>query len=280
MSLFLFLKFLSQTNTILAIQFNQAMQVQFFQKYVLVLFLLFIGIPTFSQNTRIKDPNTIGWYAFSANIKLKKAWTLHTEFQWRRDKLITAPMQNLYRTGIGYTINPKLSVRAGYALAETFNYGDIPLNNLGRQFTEHRSWQMVNLNDKINSFELIHRFMLEQRWIGRYSNAQVQKEDQFIFSNRLRYMLRIQVPLKGKTMADNTPYLAVFDELLIGFGKNVNENVFDQNRFGALLGYRFNSKTRIEAGYLNQIVQLSREVEGKNVFQNNKGILVSTTLNF
>lgn len=256
------------------------MKIELPQKFIIVILLLVIGLPTYSQNTRVTDPNTIGWYAFSANIKLKKAWTLHSEFQWRRDKLISKPMQNLFRAGIGYTINPKFSVRAGYALAETYNYGDIPLNNLGKQFTEHRSWQMINLNDKIKSFELSHRFMLEQRWIGRYSNAQIQKEDQFIFSNRFRYLFRVQVPLKGNTMADNTPYLAVYDELLIGFGENVNENVFDQNRFGALLGYRFNSKTRIEGGYLNQIAQLSREVEGRNVYQNNKGILISTILNF
>lgn len=247
---------------------------------ILLLILTSIGIPSFSQNTRISDPNTIGWYAFSANIKLNKLWTLNSEFQWRRDKLISNPMQNLLRLGINYSVNPKLSVRAGYALAETYNYGDIPLNNLGKQFTEHRSWQMVNLTDKVKAFELSHRFMLEQRFIGRYSKTQLSKEDQFIFSNRFRYMFRVQVPLKGNTMADNTPYLAVYDELLIGFGKNVNENVFDQNRLGVLLGYRFNSKTRIEGGYLNQIVQLSREVEGRNVFQNNKGILVSTILNF
>jgi hypothetical protein len=256
------------------------MKIELPQKFIIIILLLVIGLPTYSQNTRITDPNTIGWYAFSANIKLKKAWTLHSEFQWRRDELISEPMQNLFRAGIGYTVNPKLSVRAGYALAETYNYGDIPLNNLGKQFTEHRSWQMVNLNDKIKSFEISHRFMLEQRWIGRYSNAQVQKEDQFIFSNRFRYMFRVQMPLKGNNMADNTPYLAVYDELLIGFGKNVNENVFDQNRFAALLGYRFNSKTRIEGGYLNQIAQLAREVEGRNVYQNNKGILISTILNF
>jgi long-subunit fatty acid transport protein len=247
---------------------------------VLLLILTSIGTTSFSQNTRIGDPNTIGWYAFSANIKLNKVWTLNSEFQWRRDELIKEPMQNLLRLGINYSVNPKLSVRAGYALAETYNYGDIPLNNLGKQFTEHRSWQMVNLTDKVKAFELSHRFMLEQRFIGRYSKAQLSKEDQFIFSNRFRYMFRVQVPLKGNTMADNTPYLAVYDELLIGFGKNVNENVFDQNRLGVLLGYRFNSKIRIEGGYLNQIAQLSREVEGRNVFQNNKGILISTVFNF
>jgi hypothetical protein len=260
--------------------YHQKMQSQNFKKLILALLFVGIGMPTFSQNTRIIDHNTIGWYAFSATIKLNKAWSLNSEVQWRRDELISEPMQNLLRTGIGYTINPKLSVRAGYALAETYNYGDIPLNNLGKQFTEHRSWQMLNLTDKIKSFDLSHRFMLEQRWIGRYSNAQAEKEDQFIFANRFRYMFRIQVPLKGNTMADNTPYLALYDEILIGFGENVNENIFDQNRFGALLGYRFNSNTRIEGGYLNQIAQLSREVEGRNVFQNNKGILISTIFNF
>jgi hypothetical protein len=93
-------------------------------------------------------------------------------------------------------------------------------------------------------------------------------------------MFRLQIPLKGNTIGNNTPYAAVYDEVLIGFGKNVNENVFDQNRLGLILGYRFSAKVRIEGGYLNQIVQLSREVNGSNVFQNNKGILLSTVLNF
>ncbi len=250
------------------------------KKLSLITILFLNGLVSYSQNTRITDANTIGWYAFTANIKLNDKWSLNSEFQWRRDELITEPMQNLLRTGLNYTINPKLSVRVGYALAETYNYGDIPLNNLGKQFTEHRSWQMVNLSDKIRSFELNHRFMLEQRWIGRYSNASLEKEDQFIFSNRFRYMFRLQIPLKGNKIDDNTPYAAVYDEVLIGFGKNVNENIFDQNRLGILLGYRFSSKVRIEGGFLNQIVQLSREVNGSNVFQNNKGILLSTVLNF
>lgn len=250
------------------------------KKLLLLTFLFLNGLVSYSQNTRITDPNTIGWYAFTANIKLNNTWSLNSEFQWRRDELITEPMQNLWRTGLNYTVNPKLGIRLGYALVETFNYGDIPLNNFGKQFTEHRSWQMVNLSDKISSFELSHRFMLEQRWIGRYSNASLENEDQFIFSNRFRYMFRLQVPLKGNSIGDNTPYAAVYDEVLIGFGKNVNENVFDQNRLGILLGYRFSSKVRIEGGYLNQIAQLSREVNGRNVFQNNKGILLSTILNF
>lgn len=250
------------------------------KKIVLVCILSFFSIVSFAQNTRITDPNTIGWLAYSGTIKLNPKWSLHTEVQLRRDKLITEPQQNLLRTGLNYTPNNKLSLRAGYAIAETYNYGDIPLNNLGKQFTEHRIYQMATLNDKSGLFEFSHRFMLEQRWIGRYTNASLTKEDDFVFWNRMRYMFRTNIPLKGRTITDKTPYLSVYNEILIGFGKNVNENIFDQNRFAVLFGYRFSPKVRFEGGYLNQIAQLSREVNSGNVFQDNKGILLSTILNF
>lgn len=96
---------------------------------------------------------------------------------------------------------------------------------------------MATLNDKMGKVELGHRFMLEQRWIGRYTNAMLTKEDDYFCVNRFRYMYRMQMALKGKTIGDKTPYAAIYDEVFLGFGKNVNENVFDQNRLGLLLGY-------------------------------------------
>jgi hypothetical protein len=215
----------------------------------------------------------------TGTFNINKNWSIHTEYQWRRDNIITHWQQSVLRTGINFKVNQKLSLRTGYAWIETFNYGDIPINGFGKQFTEHRAYQMATLNDKINKFELNHRFILEQRWIGRYSNASLSKEDENIFVNRLRYMYRMQIPLKGKTIADKTAYAAIYDEIFLGFGKNVNENVFVQNRLGVLLGYRFSSKVRIEGGFLNQIIQLPREVGGRNVFQYNNGLIVSIITN-
>ena len=246
------------------------------------LLLLFVSLSlvSYSQNTRIKDNNSIGWYAFNASLKLDDKWSLAGEFQWRRDNLISDPQQNLYRVGINRLVHPGVNIRIGYALAETFNYGDIPLNNLGKQFTEHRAYQMLLLNNKFGIAESNHRFILEQRWVGRYSNASLAKEDDYVYTNRLRYMYRAQIPLKGREIADKTPYAAIYDEVFIGFGKNVNENVFDQNRLGLLLGYRFSPKIRVEGGFLSQIVQLGREVDGRNVFQYNNGLILSTILSF
>jgi hypothetical protein len=167
----------------------------------------------------------------------------------------------------------------GYAWAETYPYGEYPLNGLGRSFTEHRTFEMVQLSHKEGIVDFSHRFMLEQRFIGRYSSAKEYTEDEFPFSSRARYMIRLQMPLRGKEIKDKTPYVAAYDEVLIGFGKNVNANVFDQNRIGILIGYRINKNVRIEGGYLNQTLQLGRLINGKNVFQNNNGIIISTNFN-
>ncbi len=121
--------------------------------------------------------------------------------------------------------------------------------------------------------------MLEQRWVGRYLNADSPRPDQTVFSNRIRYMFRAQMPLGKPTMGDRTVYAAAYDELFVGLGRNVAENVFDQNRLGLLMGYRFNKALRVEGGFFQQILQLPREIQNRNVFQINQGIIVNTVLN-
>ena len=248
-------------------------------KFILFLFLAF-GAIGFSQNTRINENNQIGWYNFNATFKLNSKFGIHTEYQWRRNDYITTWQQGLLRVGVNYQVNPSVQFRAGYANIETYPYGDTPINGFGKNFTEHRTFEMVTLTNKVSIVDFSHRFMLEQRWVGRYSNAALTTEDSFLFLNRMRYMFRMQLPLKGKTIGNKTPYLALYDELFIGFGENVNENVFDQNRIGILFGYKFNNNLRMEGGYLNQTLQLGREVGGRNVFQNNNGFIISTVLNF
>ena len=120
--------------------------------------------------------------------------------------------------------------------------------------------------------------MLEQRWVGRYASAASQTEDEFLYTNRIRYMMRWQLPLKKS--GDRIPYLAVYDEVFVGFGNNVGENIFDQNRIGILLGCPVNENFRIEGGYLNQIIQYGREIEGRNVFQKNNGFILTGIFNF
>ncbi|KQB39692.1 DUF2490 domain-containing protein [Flavobacterium aquidurense] len=243
------------------------------------ILLLIFAQCIFAQNNRLNTKSTIGWYNYFGTFKLSEKFGLHTEYQWRRDNVITDWQQSLLRVGLNYNLNPRVLFRVGYAWIETFPYGEYPINALGRDFTEHRIFEMVQLSHKEGIVNFSHRFMLEQRFVGRYSSPVVASEDEFPLFNRIRYMIRMQIPLKGSEIKDKTPYVALYDEIFVGFGKNVTNNVFDQNRVGLLLGYNFNKTVRIEAGYLNQIVQFGRQINSQNVFQTNSGLIVNANFN-
>ncbi|MBK8818800.1 MAG: DUF2490 domain-containing protein [Saprospiraceae bacterium] len=251
------------------------------KRIILIFTILFFTFGFMSaQNTRINHHNTIGWFNYFGTIKLSKKFGLHTEYQWRRDEIITDWQQSLLRIGLNYSLNPRVLFRVGYGWIETFPYGEYSINGLGRDFSEHRVFEMVQLSHKEGIIDFSHRFMLEQRFVGRYSSANETKEDEFPLLHRIRYMVRCQAPLKGKEIKDKTPYVAIYDEVFIGFGKNVNANVFDQNRIGIVFGYRFNKNVRIEGGYLNQTLQFGRQINGQNVFQYNNGIILNANFNF
>ncbi len=231
-----------------------------------------------AQQPRLSDHNTIGWLANFTTLRFAKSWSGHLEYQLRRSEFIATGQQNLLRVGINYTVNDQLTLRAGYAWAETYPYGDYPIQGSGREFPEHRTYQMATLSNPIGRAGITHRFILEQRWVGAYSQPTLPDPDRINYLNRARYMLRVQIPVPiGKpAMGDKTAYLAAYDEVFIGFGRNVGANVFDQNRLGLLVGYRFSPVFRIEGGFLQQLSQLGRLVDNRTVFQYNNGLIINT----
>ncbi|MGB4841012.1 MAG: DUF2490 domain-containing protein [Saprospiraceae bacterium] len=245
-----------------------------------IFFLCPVCTSLYAQNTRISDNNTIGWFSLNNAFKVSPKISFSAELYWRRVKLISEGQANMFKGIINYQIHPKLQLRLGYGLIENIAYGEYPLNSFGKGFTENRLFEAAIFTDKVSKIDISHRFMLEQRWQGKYSSANLDKQDSHVYGSRFRYMLRCQMPLIHNSIIDHTPYIAAFDELLIGFGKNVNENVFDQNRLGLVLGYKFNNTFRIEGGYFCQIAQLAREINGRNVFQHNKGFIINMFLNF
>ncbi|WP_219928741.1 DUF2490 domain-containing protein [Flavobacterium pallidum] len=252
---------------------------QKFSFFLPILVFLFSPI-VLAQNTRLSTHNNIGWYGATGNFRLDEKWGFIAEYQWRRDNFITDKQQNMIRISGTYQVHPRVQFRVGYAWAQTFPYGEIPINRYGKDYHEHRAFEMITITDKLSILSLLHRFTLEQRWVGRYTSADLSHEDQFPYRNRFRYMFRMACPLKGESIVDKTSYLVLFNELSVNFGKNVNENVFDQNRLGLLFGHRFNRGFSIEAGYISQILEYGREIDGRNVFQYNNGVMANAIFNF
>ncbi|MCC2548426.1 DUF2490 domain-containing protein [Hymenobacter sp. BT175] len=194
---------------------------------------------------RTRDTNTNSWLMYFSDARLTERWGVHTEAQVRRARVLRDPLQNFARVGINYYVDKQLMLTGGYGYFYSYPYGDYPA--VGNS-SEHRIYQQALVKSSVGRSTLLHRYRLEQRWVLR------PNQTEHTYLNRARYMARLVLPFKGSTLDPGTPFLALSDEILIGFGKNVTGNIFDQNRAYAALGYQFTKATSVEVGYLHHIV--------------------------
>ncbi|TRX33213.1 DUF2490 domain-containing protein [Flavobacterium sp. ZT3R18] len=250
---------------------------KFFKQLILFSILITISNSFYAQEQRLSDYNNIGWLAFIATVKISPKIALHTEYQLRRVDALESPQQNLLRAGVNYTLRKDVNLNAGYAFAETEPYGDYPNANA---FSEHRIYEQIVLKNPIGKVDVSHRFTLEQRFIEKFLVQNGGTVTDWVFQNRMRYRLRTEIPVFKNSTDNHSWSIILMDEIFVGFGKNVGVNVFDQNRFAALVGYKVNKNVKIEAGYLSQILQQAKMVNNKSVFQYNSGFLLTTYLSF
>ncbi len=246
-------------------------------KLLSFILLLSFSANSFSQAQRSADHNSIGWLVYTGNLKITKRLAIHTEYQWRGAETIKSRQQDLLRTGINYSLSKEVNIVAGYAFAQTYVYGDYPA---AFAFPEHRIFQQLNIKNPVGGIDLSHRFTLEQRFVGRVTMPGGIKNTTYSFLNRIRYRVRAEIPLHKKTAVKKLWSVIAQDELFIGWGKNTGSNVFDQNRIGLLLGYKLHRNIKLEAGYINQILQQARRINDKDIFQYNHGVLLAAAFNF
>ncbi|MBC8083119.1 MAG: DUF2490 domain-containing protein [Hymenobacter sp.] len=239
-----------------------------------VLFgLLLLTTAGFGQALpRRLDHNTLGWLVYSGDHKLSPKWLAHTEYQLRRVRLLNTQQQHLARVGLGRPLTGRATVSGGYTYFQTHEYGRYPTVQ-GRPQPEHRLYQDVTLTDSLGRLRLAQRLRLEQRWLGQRAAEGAGDVQSWEYQHRIRYQLAGSWPLQGRTIDDGEWYLNAFDELFISFGRNVGNNVFNQNRLSGGLGYQFRDHAKIELNYLNQVVQHADPdpVSGRPVFEINNG---------
>lgn len=190
----------------------------------------------------IGDTNAHAWFMYFGDHAVSQRWGVHLEGQWRRADIGTEWQQLLLRPGVNYQLRPNLMLTAGYGYVRTHPYGDFPS---AARFPEHRTYEQVLWTQRAGRIPIQHRLRLEQRWVGQTQGGPIAS---WQYRNRFRYMLRGDIPLRGRT------YLGLYDELFLAFGRNRGPQSVDQNRAYGALGYNLGKPGRIEVGYMHQYV--------------------------
>ncbi|GAB3220553.1 DUF2490 domain-containing protein [Spirosoma arcticum] len=239
--------------------------------------LLLVNGKGHGQSKRVLDHNAIGWYVYNGDHRIADKWSIHTEYQWRRIDLVRTWQQSLARVGAAYKLSERVKFAGGYTYLVTFPYGAFPQADLGEPYPEQRIYQDVELSESYGRLHLAHRFRLEQRWLGVFAKDNPRQVADWAFQNRIRYQVSGKLPFQGATIENGNFYLNFFDELFIGFGKLVNENIYNQNRISAGIGYQVRKGLQIEMNYLNQILQHARldATTGRPVLEINNGFRVN-----
>ncbi|MDU0369265.1 DUF2490 domain-containing protein [Hymenobacter endophyticus] len=216
------------------------------------LLLLLTHPGTAQQRTALPASSTIRhntWLMFLSDARLSKRWGLHTEVQVLRTRTSELGSQNVFRGGANYYAADNLVLTGGYAYSQAVADD----NFTGAIGPEHRLYQQVQLHDAKSRLHVHHRYRLEQRWV------QFQPGQEFAYLNRMRYQLRLVVPLLGPELTSRMPYAVAADEIFLGFGKGSKGRLFQQNRAYLGVGYQISKASAVELGYLNQFVQLPVE---------------------
>ena len=217
-----------------------------------LLLLLLVPVAALGQAPRLRDTHSLAWLTYVGDHKIAQQWALHTEVQLRRVDLVRDPQQELYRLGLVRTLTSRVKVSGGYTFFQSHRYGQYA-ETPGQAEPENRLYEDVTLSDQLGRLGLSQRLRLEQRWLGARDASGNGPVQQWEYQNRIRYQLAVEFPLQGATIDDKEFYLNAFDELFIGFGKNVGLNVFNQNRLSGGLGYQFAKNAKAELNYLYQI---------------------------
>jgi len=179
------------------------------------------------------------WYIYFGNQRIAKNWTWFNEVQYRNFNFGGDLEQLLLRTAVGYNLTEGNN---NLALGYGFIHGR-PYDSVGHKSSldEHRVYQQFISRQQFGRFYLLHRYRIEERWIG--ANAD--------FALRFRYFLSLNVPLNKPTMEARALYLSLYSEIFVG--QRSHEISFDRERVYAALGYAVSKDFRVELGYMSQL---------------------------
>ncbi|KAA9340434.1 DUF2490 domain-containing protein [Larkinella humicola] len=204
------------------------------------------------------------WLGYFNQTRLSNRWGIWLDLHARRtDDFLDRWSTLIVRPGLTYYVSDQVRLTVGYAHARL--YPALPPTNGADPLVrpEHRFWQQINWQGHFKRLHLNQWIRAEERNVRKTLGNELA--DGYSFNYRFRYMITVQVPLKGDTPKPGVPNFVVQDEIHINAGRHITYNYFDQNRFFVGLAYPFSKTFTAQLGYMNLFQQ---QTSGTNFVNN------------
>jgi hypothetical protein len=232
----------------------------YFFAFFSFLCLYFTPLLTKAQNiapTKIIADQDRTWIGYMTTTRISNKFSIWNDFHFVRQTF------TVFRTGLMLHLSDNTTLTGGYG----YLILPIAVDNRWLLRGEHRPWAQLQTSAPISK-----RFQLSNRIRYEYRNVQKVKDealaDDFNAYHRLRFQISLRYKFEKK-IKGGTPFINLFDEVLINFGENIIYNHFDQNRIALTAGIQF-KKVTFQTGYMNRFVQQSA---GNKFLRNNMLLL-------
>ena len=216
------------------------------------ILVLVFTILTFGAIGQERNTHNLFWFrlALSDTITAKLKWELFIQARTQdgtdsKTNMFEYPQFESYWIWLHYSINKNVKVSIspfGYFESNVLivkpSDADLP------PIKEFRWAARIEHESKGKFLNYINRYNLEYRWRDLLNDNNYQP------NWRIRYMARLEKPVKGILPRPIT--FVVYDEIFLQFGQAVrnNPNVFDQNRFYVGFNYEVWKNVKTSVGYI------------------------------
>ncbi|UOX35586.1 DUF2490 domain-containing protein [Flavobacterium sediminilitoris] len=218
---------------------------------ITILTILFCSSLVTSAQEIIHHDDVNTWFTILNRLSLNSKWSVSNELHERTGAFLDEHGTFLWRPSVDYHLNKNIEFSVGYSYINNKPNDPNPSPKIGA--IENNMWEQVLLKHDIGKVFFQHRLRQEHRWFDKVG---VDAERSYYktgtdYANRFRYRITISTPIKtfenGKELFFNG-----FDELWLPQTDGLALKSLSRNWLYLGFGYKFNSKTNLQIGYMNQ----------------------------
>lgn len=227
-------------------------------RFLFIILLYFrVSVLEAQNNSKSVQHSDMFWLACFNSLKVSETLSINSDIQGRTAGWCNQWSQLLARTGLFLKLKDNIVISVGFADFLSFGKNNVAVKN------EYRPWAEGVFQKFYFKLKLMHRIRIEDRFCQKIENEVLLNEWNKNF--RLRYKIDLQRVIK-EFDKDRQLFFVSGNEIMWNAGKEIVNNIFDQNRTWFGIGWQLNKFISLQTHYMKVFQQSS---DGRMIYNQN-----------